>query len=83
MPLYITGAMSQTIFRSANTDDADGDDTPARLRGRVISMTLIDHSLSPAAAILAGLASDEWGVGAGFLLLGAGILGVVALVAMS
>ena len=45
-------------------------------------MTLIDHSLSPAAGILAGLASDEWGVGAGFLLLGAGILGVVALVAI-
>ena len=78
MPLYITGAMSQTIFRSANTMTLM-EMTPARLRGRVISMTLIDHSLSPAAAILAGLASDEWGVGAGFLLLGAGILGVVAL----
>ena len=35
--------------------------------------------MSPAAAILAGLAADEWGVGAGFILLGAGILGVVAL----
>ena len=78
MPLYITGAMSQTIFRSANTMTLM-EMTPSRLRGRVISMTLIDHSLSPAAAILAGLASDEWGVGAGFLLLGAGILGVVAL----
>ena len=78
MPLYITSAMSQTIFRSANTMTLM-EHTPARLRGRVISMTLIDHSLSPAAGILAGLASDEWGVGAGFLLLGAGILGVVAL----
>ena len=81
MPLYITGAMSQTIFRSANTMTLM-EITPARLRGRVISMTLIDHSLSPAAGILAGLASDAWGVGAGFLLLGAGILGVVALVAI-
>ena len=81
MPLYITSAMSQTIFRSANTMPLM-EITPARLRGRVISMTLIDHSLSPAAGILAGLASDEWGVGAGFLLLGAGILGVVALVAI-
>ena len=78
MPLYIASAMSQTIFRSANTMTLM-EITPARLRGRVISMTLIDHSLSPAAGILAGLASDEWGVGAGFLLLGAGILGVVAL----
>ncbi len=77
MPLYITGAMAQTIFRSANTMTLM-EKTPERLRGRVISMTLIDQSLSPAAGILAGLAADEWGVGAGFLLLGAGILGVVA-----
>ena len=78
MPLYIASAMSQTIFRSANTMTLM-EHTPDRLRGRVISMTVIDNSLSPAAAMLAGLAADEWGVGAGFLLLGAGILGVVAL----
>ena len=78
MPLYIASAMSQTIFRSTNTMTLM-EHTPDRLRGRVVSMTLIDQSLSPAAAILAGLAADEWGVGAGFLLLGAGILGVVAL----
>ncbi len=80
MPLYIVSAMSQTMFRAANTSMLM-DHTPDRLRGRIVSMTLIDQSLSPAAAILAGIAADRWGVGAGFILLGAGILAVVALAA--
>ena len=80
LPLYVASAMSQTAFRAANTT-ALIDHAPEQMRGRIVSMTLIDQSLSPAAGMLAGLAADRWGVGAGFMMLGAGILGVVALAA--
>ena len=79
MPLLMIGAMSQTIFRAANTTLLL-ERTPDHLRGRVVSVTLIDHALSPVIGIVAGVIADGWGVGAGFMFLGAGILLVVAIV---
>ena len=78
LPLLIVGAMSQTIFRAANTTMLL-ERTPARLHGRVVSVTLVDHALSPLVGIIAGLIADSRGVGAGFAFLGASILAVVAL----
>jgi len=77
-PLLIIGAMSQTIFRAANTTMLL-ERTPDRLRGRVVSVTLIDHALSPVIGIVAGVISDAWGVSAGFMFLGVAILVVVAI----
>jgi MFS family permease len=77
MPLLIIGAMSQTVFRAANTTMLL-ERTPDRLRGRVVSVTLIDHALSPVIGIVAGVISDAWGVSAGFMFLGSAILAVVA-----
>jgi MFS family permease len=76
-PLLIIGAMSQTVFRAANTTMLL-ERTPVRLRGRVVSVTLIDHALSPVMGIVSGVIADSWGVGAGFMFLGAAILFVVA-----
>ncbi len=78
MPLLIAGSMSQTVFRAANTTLLL-EKTPAELRGRVMSITLIDNALSPVFGIAAGLIADSWGVGAGFLFIGSAILGVVAI----
>jgi predicted MFS family arabinose efflux permease len=78
MPFLIVGAMAQTIFRAANTTMLL-ERTPDRLRGRVVSVTLVDHALSPVVGIAAGLIADSRGVGAGFAFLGAAILTVVAL----
>lgn len=78
LPLLILGAMSQTIFRAANTTILL-DQTPDGLRGRVISVTFVGRSLSPVVAILAGAVADYWGAGAGFLFLGSGILAVAIL----
>ena len=78
LPLLIVGAMSQTVFRAANTTMLL-ERTPARLHGRVVSVTLVDHALSPLVGIIAGLIADSRGVGAGFAFLGASILAVVAL----
>ena len=52
---------------------------PDRLRGRIISATLLDTALSPAAGIAAGYVADRHGVSSGYLLLSAGCLAVVAL----
>ncbi|NQW17711.1 MAG: MFS transporter [Chloroflexi bacterium] len=78
MPLLIVGAMSQTVFRAANTTLLL-ERTPDRLRGRVVSVTLIDQALSPVVGIAAGVIADAWGVGSGFAFLGIAILAVVAL----
>ena len=78
LPFLIVGAMSQTVFRAANTTMLL-ERTPARLHGRVVSVTLVDHALSPLVGIIAGLIADSRGVGAGFAFLGASILAVVAL----
>ncbi len=78
LPLLIIGAMSQTIFRAANTTILL-DQTPDALRGRVLSVTFVGRSISPVVAIAAGAVADYWGAGAGFLFLGSGILAVAVI----
>jgi MFS family permease len=77
-PLIIWIGVSQTVFRAGNSVTLM-ELAPDRLRGRIISATLIDTALSPVAGIAAGLVADKWGVSAGYALLSAGCLVVVAL----
>jgi MFS family permease len=77
-PLIIWIGASQTLFRAGNSATLM-EVSPDRLRGRIISATLLDTALSPAAGIAAGLVADRWGVSAGYALLSAGVLGVLAL----
>jgi MFS family permease len=77
-PLIIWIGASQTLFRAGNSATLM-EVTPDRLRGRIISATLLDTALSPAAGIAAGIVADRWGVSAGYALLSAGVLGVLAL----
>ncbi len=75
-PLIIWIGISQTLFRAGNSATLM-ELAPDHLRGRIISATLLDTALSPAAGIAAGYAADMYGVGAGYALLSAGCLGVV------
>jgi MFS family permease len=77
-PLIIWIGASQTLFRAGNSATLM-EVSPDRLRGRIISATLLDTALSPAAGIAAGLVADRWGVSAGYALLSAGVLGVLVL----
>ena len=77
-PLIIWIGASQTLFRAGNSATLM-ELAPDRLRGRIISATLLDTALSPAAGIAAGFVADQYGVSAGYLLLSAGCLGIVAL----
>ena len=77
-PLIICIGASQTLFRAGNSATLM-EVTPDRLRGRIISATLLDTALSPAAGIAAGIVADRWGVSAGYALLSAGVLSVLAL----
>ena len=77
-PLIIWIGASQTLFRAGNSATLM-EIAPDRLRGRIISATLLDTALSPAAGIAAGFVADQYGVSAGYMLLSAGCLGVVAL----
>ncbi len=78
-PLIIWIGGSQTLFRAGNSATLM-EVSPDRLRGRIISATLIDTALSPLAGLVAGAAADKWGVSAGYMLLSAGCLGIVVLV---
>ena len=78
MLLLILGAMSQTVFRAANTILLL-ERTPEGMRGRVLSVTLVDHAMSPLVGIGAGLIADRWGIGTGFAFLGIAILAVAAI----
>ena len=77
-PLIIWIGASQTLFRAGNSATLI-EVTPDRLRGRIISATLLDTALPPAAGIAAGIVADRWGVSAGYALLSAGVLSVLAL----
>jgi len=77
-PLIIWIGASQTLFRAGNSATLM-EIAPDRLRGRIISATLLDTALSPAAGIAAGFVADQYGVSAGYMLLSAGCFGVVAL----
>ena len=78
-PLIIWIGGSQTVFRAGNSATLM-ELAPVRLRGRIISATLIDTALAPLAGLAAGVVADRWGVSAGYMLLSAGCLGIVALV---
>ncbi|NQW20685.1 MAG: MFS transporter [Chloroflexi bacterium] len=77
-PLIIWIGASQTLFRAGNSVTLM-ELAPDRLRGRIISATLLDTALSPMAGIAAGIVADRHGVSAGYMLLSAGCLAVVAL----
>ncbi len=77
-PLIVWIGASQTLFRAGNSV-ALMELAPDRLRGRIISATLLDTALSPVAGIAAGIVADRWGVSSGYLLLSIGCLGIVAL----
>lgn len=78
-PLIIAIGVSQTSFRAMNTTILM-ETTPDHLRGRIISATLLDTAIMPAAGLVAGLAADEWGVSAGYTVLGVGCLAVITAV---
>ncbi len=78
-PLIVVIGVSQTSFRAMNTTLLM-ESTPDRFRGRVIAATLLDTGMMPAAALLAGIFADEFGVWSGFLALSAGLFAVVAVV---
>jgi MFS family permease len=80
-PFIIAIGVSQTSFRAMNTTILM-ETTPDHLRGRIISATLLDTAIMPAAGLAAGLAADEWGVWAGYTALGAGCLAVIAMVVL-
>ena len=77
-PLIIWIGISQTIFRAGNSATLM-EIAPDRLRGRIISATLLDTALSPAAGLAAGYAADNYGVSAGYVLLSVGCLSIVVL----
>jgi MFS family permease len=77
-PLIIWIGVSQTLFRAGNSATLM-ELAPDRLRGRIISATLLDTALSPLAGIAAGVVADNYGVSAGYMLLSGGCLAVVAL----
>jgi MFS family permease len=77
-PLIIWIGVSQTLFRAGNSATLM-EIAPDHLRGRIISATLLDTALSPAAGIAAGFVADKYGVSSGYLLLSVGCLAIVVL----
>lgn len=81
LPILIFGlaiiiGASQTVFRAANNSTLL-QITPARLQGRVVSITFVDMGVQALAAILAGVVTDTWGVSAGMLVLGGVCVAIV------
>ena len=76
--LMIVAGVSQTVFRTANTSVLL-ERTPDQLRGRVMSVVMLDNALAPVAGLAAGLIADGVGIGSGFLFLGIACLVVVAM----
>jgi MFS family permease len=69
----------QTIFRAANNSTLL-EITPQRLQGRVVSITFLDMGIQSAAAIMAGMITDAYGVAVGMATLGGLCVGIVAIV---
>jgi MFS family permease len=67
--LVIVIGASQTIFRTANNGSLL-ELTPPGLQGRVVSATFVDMGVQSLAALMAGVVTDQWGVGAGMAVLG-------------
>ena len=78
-PLIIVIGVSQTTFRAMNTTLLV-ETTPDHLRGRVVSVTLLDTGMMPAAALVAGYFADKWGVSSGFATLATGCFVIIGLV---
>ena len=81
-PLVIVIGMSQTIFRASNTSTIL-ESAPERMRGRIISVTLLDTAMGSGAAMIGGFIADQAGVSAGLFSMGAICFGIVALVALA
>ncbi len=82
IPLVIMIGVSQTVFRAANTSTLL-ENAPDRLRGRIVSVTLLDTAMGPMAGLLAGVIADRSGVSAGLFTIGVICFGIVALVAIT
>ena len=82
IPLVIMIGVSQTVFRAANSSTLL-ENAPDHLRGRIVSVTLLDSAMGPLAALLAGFISDRAGVSAGLFTIGVICFGIVALVAVT
>ncbi len=82
VPLVIMIGVSQTVFRAANTSTLL-ENVPDHLRGRIISVTLLDSAAGPLAALLSGFIADRAGVSAGLFTIGIICFGIVALVALT
>ena len=72
-------ASSQTIFRSSNSLTII-EISPEKLRGRMLSITLLDNALSPVFGLIVGIAADNWGVNVGYYLLSIGCFIIILLV---
>lgn len=72
-------ASSQTIFRSSNSLTII-EISPEKLRGRMLSITLLDNALSPVFGLMVGIAADNWGVNVGYYLLSIGCFIIIFLV---
>ncbi len=82
IPIVIMIGVSQTVFRAANTSTLL-ENAPDRLRGRIVSVTLLDTAIGPVAALLAGFIADRAGVAAALFTIGVICFGIVALVAVT
>jgi MFS family permease len=82
IPLVIMIGVSQTVFRAANTSTLL-ESAPDRLRGRIVSVTLLDTAMGPLAGLLAGIIADRSGVSAALFTIGVICFGIVALVAVT
>ena len=77
--LIIIIGSSQTIFRSSNSLTII-ELSPEKLRGRVLSITLLDNALSPVFGLLVGVIADNWGVNIGYYMLSLGCFVIILIV---
>ena len=54
--------------------------SPEKLRGRVLSITLLDNALSPVFGLLVGVIADNWGVNVGYYMLSLGCFVIILIV---
>ncbi len=77
--LIIIIGSSQTIFRSSNSLTLI-ELSPEKLRGRILSITLLDNALSPVFGLLVGIVADNWGVNMGYYFLSTGCFIIICMV---
>ena len=81
IPVSIMIGISQVSFRASNSSLLI-EHSPERLRGRVMSVTLLDTAFGSVAAILGGVISDYAGVTMGLFSMGAICLGIAIFMAL-